>query len=41
MFRGWKVTMARLLQAEAEDEATLAAQAANFKERLSGVMNQA
>jgi hypothetical protein len=33
-FRGWKVTIARLLQAEAEDEATHAAQVAAFNEQI-------
>lgn len=33
-FRGWKVTIARLLQAEAEDEATHAGQVAAFKEQM-------
>lgn len=32
-FRGWKVTIARLLQAEAEDEVTHAAQVAAFIEQ--------
>jgi hypothetical protein len=32
-FRGWKVTIARLLQAEAEDEATHTAQVATFREQ--------
>lgn len=33
-FRGWKVTIARLLQAEAEDESTHAAQVTAFGERI-------
>jgi hypothetical protein len=34
-FRGWKVTIARLLQAEAEDEATHAAQVIAFREQIT------
>ncbi len=34
-FRGWKVTIARLLQAEAEDEATHAAQVKGFSEEFT------
>jgi hypothetical protein len=33
-FRGWKVTIARLLQAEAEDEVTHTEQVAAFKEQI-------
>lgn len=33
-FRGWKVTIGRLLQAEAEDEATHTQQVAAFKEQI-------
>ena len=35
-FRGWKVTIARLLQAEAEDEATHAKQVTDFRQRIEG-----
>lgn len=34
-FRGWKVTIARLLQAEAEDEATHAGQLTTFQGQLN------
>lgn len=39
-FRGWKVTIGRLLQAEAEDEATHTAQVADFRERIDGQVKQ-
>jgi len=39
-FRGWKVTIARLLQAEAEDEATHTAQVIEFKEMVAGHMRE-
>ena len=39
-FRGWKVTIARLLQAEAEDEATHTAQVIEFKETVAGHMSE-
>lgn len=37
-FRGWRVTIARLLQAEAEDEATHGQQVADFKEQLDKLL---